>query len=126
MYLNKKYKRSGALFQGKFKSEHASNDQYLKYLFSYIHLNPVKLVPGESQWKESGIKNIEETKKFLKTYEYSGFRDYLETTPYERILTKNEFPEYFPTVSDMLREIHDWLSLAKVGPSQERKSTIVV
>src|SRR3989344_9198885 len=37
MYYNKKYERVGALFEGKFKSEHANNDRYLKYLFSYIH-----------------------------------------------------------------------------------------
>src|SRR3989344_8568343 len=35
MYYNKKYQRSGALFEGKFKAEHADNDNYLKYLFSY-------------------------------------------------------------------------------------------
>src|SRR3989338_5014391 len=37
MYFNVGRKRSGALFQGRFKAEHAKNDRYLKYLFSYIH-----------------------------------------------------------------------------------------
>src|SRR3989338_5492140 len=36
MYFNKNYERSGALFQGKFKSEHAKNDRYLKYLIAYL------------------------------------------------------------------------------------------
>src|SRR3989344_52802 len=54
MYYNKKYKRSGGLFEGKFKAEHTDTDRYLKYLFSYIHLNPIKLI--ESKWKENGIK----------------------------------------------------------------------
>ncbi len=44
MYYNKKYKRSGGLFEGKFKSKYAGEDRYLKYLFSYIHLNPLKIL----------------------------------------------------------------------------------
>src|SRR3989338_8322180 len=55
MYFNKKRSRSGVLFQGVFKSQHINSDEYLKYLFSYIHLNPIKLV--ESGWKDFGIKN---------------------------------------------------------------------
>ncbi|MEI6528476.1 MAG: transposase, partial [bacterium] len=39
MYFNKKNERSGSLFQGTFKAEHLAGDNYLKYLFSYIHLN---------------------------------------------------------------------------------------
>ena len=63
MYYNNKYERTGALFEGKFKSEHANNDRYLKYLFSYIHLNPVKLI--DANWKEVGIKDKGKTIKFL-------------------------------------------------------------
>lgn len=42
MYFNKKSERSGALFQGKYKIKHAEEDRYLKYLFEYIHLNPIR------------------------------------------------------------------------------------
>ncbi len=34
MYFNTRHERSGALFQGKFKSTHAGEDRYLKYLIS--------------------------------------------------------------------------------------------
>ena len=55
MYFNKRYDRSGALFQGRFKSQHADSDEYLKYLYAYIHLNPVKLI--DPKWKEEGSKD---------------------------------------------------------------------
>jgi len=42
MYFNKRYERTGRLFEGTFKSVHADSDEYLKYLFAYIHLNPIK------------------------------------------------------------------------------------
>lgn len=39
MYFNKKYKRSGALFQGVFKSIHVDTDAYLLRLSAYVNLN---------------------------------------------------------------------------------------
>lgn len=122
MYFNKKYERGGSLFQGKFKSEHASEDSYLKYLFSYIHLNPVKLIPGESKWKEVGIKNLDKAKNFLAKYEYSNFNNYANNKyKYEKIIDKKGFPEYFPDIQDLIKEITEWLSCkehVEVRPSQ--------
>ncbi len=38
-YFNRKYDRTGTLFEGAFKASHLNRDEYLKYIFSYIHLN---------------------------------------------------------------------------------------
>ena len=62
MYYNKKYDHTGGLFEGKFKSVHVDNDTQMKYLFSYIHLNPIKLI--QKDWKKEGIKNKKESLKF--------------------------------------------------------------
>src|SRR3989344_3627080 len=97
MYFNKKYDRRGNLFQGRFNSKNIYMDKYFKYLFSYIHLNPIKLIPGESQWKEVGIKDVKNAKNFLMDYEYSSFLTYINANNlYEKIINKNNFPEYFP------------------------------
>ena len=48
MYFNKKYQRTGALFEGKFKAKHITNDNHLKYLFAYLHLNPVKITDPQN------------------------------------------------------------------------------
>jgi len=37
MYFNKKLKRSGSLFQGKFKSIHIDSNEYLLYLSAYVN-----------------------------------------------------------------------------------------
>ena len=109
MYYNKKYERTGSLFEGKFKSRHISNDRYLKYLFSYIHLNPVKLI--EPRWKELGIKNEAKAIDFLKNYKYSSFKDYLNENRREVIILNREFfPDYFPTSKDMVKEILEWVN----------------
>jgi len=53
-YYNKKRRRSGHLFQGRFKSILVDADEYYKPLSRYIHLNPVraKIVtnPAEYPW----------------------------------------------------------------------------
>ena len=95
MYFNEKYDRTGSLFEGKFKSEHSGEDRYLKYLFSYIHLNPVKLV--DKNWKTKKIQNKQKILKFLKNYYYSSYKDYLGEKRIESaILNREDFPDYFP------------------------------
>ena len=39
-YHNRKHRRSGHLFQGRFKSVLVDADEYLKHLSRYIHLKP--------------------------------------------------------------------------------------
>ncbi|MBP9748075.1 MAG: transposase [Candidatus Pacebacteria bacterium] len=109
MYFNKKYQRSGSLFEGKFKAEHASSDKYLKYLFSYINLNPVKLI--EPKWKEQGIKSRAKVLDYLNEYSYSSYQDYMGKIRLEnKILNKFMFPEYFRNKKDFEREIFDWIN----------------
>ncbi|MBU4369785.1 transposase [Patescibacteria group bacterium] len=38
-FFNSKYKRSGALFQGKFKAIHVDSNEYLLHLSAYVNLN---------------------------------------------------------------------------------------
>ena len=107
-YFNTKHRRVGALFQGRFKAEHADNDEYLKYLFAYIHLNPIKLI--DPLWKESGIRNTKKAKSYLENYHYSSYRDYIEKDhPEARILSKEEFPKYFKTMDEFKDFTNDWL-----------------
>lgn len=109
MYFNKKHDRSGSLFEGKFKAKHADTDEYLKYLFAYIHLNPVKIIDHE--WKENGIKNRETARAYLDGYRYSSYVDYMGKDRLEgRILGRDSFPRYFSDQKDFNAYVEDWLS----------------
>jgi putative transposase len=109
MYYNKKYERTGGLFEGKFKSQYLGTDRYLKYIFSYIHLNPVKLI--DSKWKDRGIRNKQKALEFLKKYTYSSYLDYLGINRLQyKILETKAFPKYFPDKRSFLKEIFDWLN----------------
>lgn len=110
VYFNQKYQRSGSLFQGKFKSEHIDNDVYLKYIFSYIHLNPIKIIPGEENWKEVGLKNKENVKNYIEKYEYSSFQDYIgKGRLYKSIISKDIFSDTNDNFSEMIDEVKDWM-----------------
>jgi putative transposase len=109
MYFNKKYKRTGGLFEGKFKVQHVNKDNYLKYIFSYIHLNPVKLI--EKDWKEKGIKNKKEAFLYLGQYIYSSYLDYTGVERIQnKILNTKSFPKYFITIKSFFDEILEWLN----------------
>lgn len=112
MYFNKKYKRSGSLFEGKFKAERADNDRYLKYLFSYIHLNPVKLI--QNDWKEKGIKDKTEILNYLSKYKHSSYLDFTgENRVQNKVLNMVAFPKYFSTKEKFKKEVFEWLSILR-------------
>jgi len=117
MYFNKKNERTGKLFEGAFKATHVDNDEYLKYLFAYIHLNPVKLIDPE--WKEKGVSNKGMAKEYLNAYKYSSYIDYTEQNREESvILSKGEFPEYFVDFKEFDDFISEWLNFQ--GESLEK------
>lgn len=77
MYFNKKYKRVGTLFQGKYKAILIDSDTYFLHLSRYIHLNPC---PGSDP----------------KSYPYSSYKYYLGQKQAGWINTK-EVLDFFKT-----------------------------
>lgn len=110
MYFNKKYERVGSLLQGRFKAQHIKRDEHLKFLYAYIHLNPVKLV--EPKWQEIGIKNKNSAIRLINNYRYSSYEDYCGSGREEsRILSKEEFPSHFSDTHNFKVYVDEWLSL---------------
>jgi putative transposase len=107
-YFNKKYDRIGKLFEGPFRSTHIKNDNQAKYLFSYIHLNPIKLI--NSKWKENGIDDTATALEYLNTYKWSSYHDHRGILRSEnKILQINDFPEFFSKIENFDSEIFSWL-----------------
>ena len=57
MYFNKKYERSGTLFQGRYKAAIVETEPYFLHLSRYIHLNPAELVNNWREYPYSSYKN---------------------------------------------------------------------
>ncbi len=111
MYFNQRHERRGSLFEGTFRAQHAAGDEYLKYLFAYIHLNPIGII--EDEWKEHHVKNRKKAEDFLASYPYSSYLDYADTKN-ERsehtIINKLAFPEYFEKATDFKDYLKDWMT----------------
>lgn len=109
MYFNKRHERSGALFQGVFKSQHAKDDQYFKYVISYIHLNPIKLI--EPKWKEAGISDKDLASDYLRKYRYSSYPDYIGKNRLEgALIDQPVLREFLQTPKNFEDSVTDWLS----------------
>lgn len=109
MYFNTRCHRKGVLFDGPFKAKHLDYDQYLKYQFTYIHLNPIGII--DTGWKEKHIADKKKAKDFLAKYEYSSYLDYSEVNrPEGKILNREMFQEYFETAIDFQNMIDEWIN----------------
>jgi len=107
-YFNRKYDRTGALFGSNFKSSHLDTDEYLKYIYSYIHLNPLKIYAP--QWKEEGIDG-QKVINLLNEYRESSFLDYAGREREESlILNRLAFPEYFSNNDNFVANLLDWVN----------------
>jgi putative transposase len=91
MYFNTKYNRSGPLFCRPSRAKHIDSDEYFRWVFAYVHLNPIDLL--ESDWKEKGLRDTEKARLFMQSYSFSSFPDYFgEARQESRILEKKALP----------------------------------
>lgn len=87
MYFNKKYDHVGSIFVKPFRSKHINADDYLRQVFSYIHLNPIEANIS------TGVAN-EILATTAMNYQWSSLYDYsidVESRIEEDILAKEEF-----------------------------------
>ena len=120
IYFNKKYKRTGHLWQGRFKSWYVTDEAYLYTLMRYIEQNPLKA---------HIVQDIAE-------YPYSSYRYFLEYDKLPRCLKEawvaqhykadNEAIEVFltqPVDMTQLQELRKASSLVE-SPNSDRKPDI--
>jgi len=70
-YFNRRHRRVGHLYQGRYKSILVDKDAYLSVLSRYIHLNPVRV-------RALAKRPLEERRRHLSTYPWSSLPGYLD------------------------------------------------
>ena len=93
MYFNKRNKRSGVLFQGKFKAILIDNDEYLAHLSRYIHINPLEI-------SNSNLNN----------YRWSSYLDYVGIKNFPSVINKATINSLFPKEIDYRDFISQFIS----------------
>lgn len=97
-WYNTKNKRTGHLFQDRFKSEAVESDEYLLSVLKYIHQKPkqAKLCKKISEYKWSSYK------------EYTGKKKIIDTDYIYDLTDKKEFGKFHKTkTSEMIMDLQE-------------------
>lgn len=108
-YFNEKYKRSGALFQGIYKSVLVNREDHFIRLPYYIHLNPLDLTPEGKGWRDNTLKNHKQALTFLESYHWSSHLDYAGEKNFPSVIQHEFLTNYFETSAHYKKDIAQWL-----------------
>ncbi|MGM0629389.1 MAG: transposase [Patescibacteria group bacterium] len=108
-YFKHRYeiKRKGHFFQDRFHSVHISNDDQLRVVFMYIHLNPVSLI--FPKWKEGERIRAKEAFDFCANYKWSSFRDYLGEKNFPSVTNRKFMNDFMGGAKGCKEEAKNWL-----------------
>ncbi|MGH7884533.1 MAG: transposase [Thermodesulfobacteriota bacterium] len=92
-YFNRKYSRSGHLFQGRYKAIIVEKEEYLVELSRYIHLNPVRIgmVQKSEEYKWSSYEGFIKNKKELEWINYEWI---LSSFSKVKSISRSKYREY--------------------------------
>lgn len=107
IYFNQKYERSGALFQGLFKAVLVKEESQLLHLPYYIHFNPLDFIVP--RWRDGEIKDINKAIKFLETYRWSSYLDYIGINNFPSVTHRDFLLKFFDGVTVYKQETIYWL-----------------
>ena len=107
-YFNEKNDRTGALFQGKYKSILIEKDAHFLYLPYYIHFNPLDLKIPE--WREHKIRNPKKALEYLYSYRWSSHRDYMGIKNFPCATQRKFFLELFGGEKKYIQSIEESLA----------------
>ncbi|MEP6750034.1 MAG: transposase [Bacteroidota bacterium] len=129
--INKKYDRTGVLFQPKYKRAEVDNDFYFSWLIQYVHMNPViaGLCKNPEDWKYSSYTAIlgdKATKISVKEVRewFGGVAEFIRIHN-ERVIDKGQCRN-----CDLMIEMHTVCVLQttvvwQAQPSGTSKTTVV-
>jgi len=100
MYFNKKYSRTGGLYEGVFLASRITNDGYLWHVSRYIHLNPLDINQDFRQYPYSSIDY------------FVGRKHAVWLHPEKLVQTEHDKEQYLEFVSDY-ETMHEDMKLLK-------------
>lgn len=110
-YFNERYKRVGALFQGRTKKILIEHESHFLHILNYIHFNALDVQDTTREWRSLKITDSALALKQLNEYRWSSYLDYIGTKNFPSILTTSLFLDVFDNnykqqVSQYLKSIN--------------------
>jgi putative transposase len=106
-YFNTKHDRSGALFQGRYKSVKVDNDAHFLHLPYYIHSNPLDMYMPE--WRDGKIRDYRKAMRFLENYRWSSFPDYIGKKNFPSVTSRDFLLDFFRGRKKYREQFVEWL-----------------
>jgi hypothetical protein len=124
MAFNKRYRRPGHLYQGRYHATVVERDSYLLELSRYFHLNPVRV-------KVVNAKGTNEAGSVLERYRWSSYRGYVHPRRREVFVDYSEVLEFFggDTIrgrSSYARFVHDGIAPESQDALRELLGKLIV
>jgi len=101
MYFNKRWHRTGMLFQGPYRAVHIKREDHYEWISHYIHANPLKLRPP--------LPSAELQMESLKSYVWTSFRDYAGLGGFPHIVDKTILQELYSRDGGFYSSMLKWL-----------------
>ena len=117
-HYNRRHKKTGHVFQGRFKSVLVDKDKYLTMLSRYIHLNPVKI-------KSMRKMTCEEKLQYLQKYKWSSLPGYVNKKKREDFVDYDLVLEEYGGDNDEGHQAYGDIISTDVSGSMDVKDKIV-
>jgi len=119
IYFNQQNKRSGSLFESRYKCVPIKTDTQLSNSFVYVHTNPVEL--KDPQWKQFKVKNYKTAVAWVQDYPWSSYRDYMGETTYPEVTNREFFEEFYMGKEGCAEAVKDWIKFKATNAELDRQ-----
>lgn len=106
-YFNQKYKRSGTLFQGRYKLVLVNSESHFVHLPYYIHFNPLDLTMPE--WRKGEIQNYQKAVEILNSFRWSSHLDYIGKKNFPSVTQREFLLKIFGGAENYKDNVKNWL-----------------
>lgn len=106
-YFNLKYRRVGALFQGKFKAVLLEDESHFTHIPHYIHLNPLDI--SSPDWRNKRTEDIDKTIEKLEHYKWSSLRDYMGKNNFPTVTNREFLTQCIGNKENFRGRMSDWI-----------------
>lgn len=121
-YFNKRYERTGRLFEGSFKAVLIRRDAQFEHLPRYIHLNALDLT--DMNWREGKVEDWKKAEDFLERYPWSSHQVYLGKAQLFPVVEKSVIGKIFQSNEQYMRFLRQW-SVREMGMTKALSQLIV-
>ncbi len=121
-YFNERYKRTGALFEGRYRRVAVIEQAHFVHVPYYIHCNPLDM--EFYSWRDRTLTDPKAAMGFLDGYRWSSHMDYMGQSNFPSVTQRNFLLSAFGGTEGYRKSMDEWLKSMQID-SRDRKSPFI-